>query len=205
MNISFEQDGRTRRARTWPKNFAAAALDVYQRGAELARQRGIIIADTKFEWGRVDGRADSDRRSADARQLAILAGRSVSSPAAASRRTTSNSSATGSRRPTWDKNSTPPELPDDVVTRHARKIHRSVRAADGRKVRLVGSWLDGAARSRLLAEAGDFSARDLGACSLATSLRFRSASTIKGTALGVYAPATPRIPQTLLPRSCCVI
>src|SRR4029079_17252872 len=31
------------------------SLGVYQRGAELARSRGIIIADTKFEGGRVDG------------------------------------------------------------------------------------------------------------------------------------------------------
>jgi phosphoribosylaminoimidazole-succinocarboxamide synthase len=29
------------------------SMDVYQRGAEFARSRGIIIADTKFEWGRV--------------------------------------------------------------------------------------------------------------------------------------------------------
>ena len=31
------------------------SLDVYQRGAEWARERGIIIADTKFELGLVDG------------------------------------------------------------------------------------------------------------------------------------------------------
>jgi len=31
------------------------ALDVYQRGADWARERGIIIADTKFEFGLVDG------------------------------------------------------------------------------------------------------------------------------------------------------
>jgi phosphoribosylaminoimidazole-succinocarboxamide synthase len=31
------------------------ALDVYQRGADWARERGIIIADTKFELGLVDG------------------------------------------------------------------------------------------------------------------------------------------------------
>lgn len=30
-------------------------LDLYSAGAETARQRGIIIADTKFEFGRVDG------------------------------------------------------------------------------------------------------------------------------------------------------
>ena len=31
------------------------SLDLYRRGAEWARERGIIIADTKFEFGLVDG------------------------------------------------------------------------------------------------------------------------------------------------------
>ena len=33
----------------------AVSLELYSRGAELARERGIIIADTKFELGFVDG------------------------------------------------------------------------------------------------------------------------------------------------------
>jgi phosphoribosylaminoimidazole-succinocarboxamide synthase len=33
----------------------AISLDLYRRGAELARSRGIIIADTKFELGLIDG------------------------------------------------------------------------------------------------------------------------------------------------------
>jgi phosphoribosylaminoimidazole-succinocarboxamide synthase len=32
-----------------------ASLDCYRRGAEWAFERGIIIADTKFEFGRIDG------------------------------------------------------------------------------------------------------------------------------------------------------
>jgi phosphoribosylaminoimidazole-succinocarboxamide synthase len=31
------------------------SLAVYEKAAEVARSRGIIIADTKFEWGEVDG------------------------------------------------------------------------------------------------------------------------------------------------------
>ncbi len=53
-NISFEamaaeigqELAETLRART---------LDVYRKGAEFARQRGIIVADTKLEWGRLPG------------------------------------------------------------------------------------------------------------------------------------------------------
>lgn len=33
-----------------------AALELYRRGREYARERGIVIADTKFEFGTVDGR-----------------------------------------------------------------------------------------------------------------------------------------------------
>jgi len=32
------------------------SIAVYQKAAAYARERGIIIADTKFEWGRVDDR-----------------------------------------------------------------------------------------------------------------------------------------------------
>jgi phosphoribosylaminoimidazole-succinocarboxamide synthase len=31
------------------------SMEIYQRGAEYARERGIIIADTKFEFGQIDG------------------------------------------------------------------------------------------------------------------------------------------------------
>ena len=31
------------------------SLDIYRQGADFARERGIIVADTKFEWGRVGG------------------------------------------------------------------------------------------------------------------------------------------------------
>jgi phosphoribosylaminoimidazole-succinocarboxamide synthase len=32
------------------------SLEIYRRGSELALERGLIIADTKFEWGEVDGK-----------------------------------------------------------------------------------------------------------------------------------------------------
>jgi phosphoribosylaminoimidazole-succinocarboxamide synthase len=53
-NISFDQavdlvgEELATRAR-------AISLDLYARGAAMARERGIIIADTKFELGLVDG------------------------------------------------------------------------------------------------------------------------------------------------------
>ena len=52
---------------------------LYARATEHARERGIIIADTKFEFGLdADGNLRVDRRAADARLLALLARRHIS-------------------------------------------------------------------------------------------------------------------------------
>ncbi|HEU4930388.1 MAG TPA: phosphoribosylaminoimidazolesuccinocarboxamide synthase [Candidatus Krumholzibacteria bacterium] len=54
-NISFEQ-----MCEIVPKADAerlrALSLDLYQRGRDYARERGIILADTKFEFGLIDGK-----------------------------------------------------------------------------------------------------------------------------------------------------
>ena len=50
-------------------------LKIYQKAADHAAERGIIIADTKLEFGTVDGRIILGRRGADARFVALLAGR----------------------------------------------------------------------------------------------------------------------------------
>jgi len=54
-NISLERAGEI-----VGRDVAAALRDrslaVYRKAAEYARERGIIIADTKFEWGRADDR-----------------------------------------------------------------------------------------------------------------------------------------------------
>ena len=53
-------------------------MQLYERATEYARERGIIIADTKFEFGLdEDGAAARDGRGADAGLVALLAGRHV--------------------------------------------------------------------------------------------------------------------------------
>ena len=42
-------------ARSWPSRPATSRSSCYQRGADWAAERGIIIADTKFELGLIDG------------------------------------------------------------------------------------------------------------------------------------------------------
>jgi phosphoribosylaminoimidazole-succinocarboxamide synthase len=54
-NISFEQMCRII-DESLARQVREVSLELYSRAAAYARQRGIIIADTKFEFGMVDGR-----------------------------------------------------------------------------------------------------------------------------------------------------
>ena len=97
------------------------SLDVFRRGRDYARQRGIIIADTKFEFGRCDDG-----------QLILID--EVLTPDS-SRFWPADRYAVGTSPPSfdkqfvrdwlsatdWDKNSPPPELPDDVVAKTRAK------------------------------------------------------------------------------------
>ena len=74
----------TRRRPSTTQRAARSQLALYRRGRRLRRQaRGIIIADTKFEFGLARRRAHPDRRGAHARLLALLAGRRSTRPAGA--------------------------------------------------------------------------------------------------------------------------
>jgi phosphoribosylaminoimidazole-succinocarboxamide synthase len=98
----------------------ARSIELYQRGAEFARERGIIIADTKFEWGRAEGEL-------------ILIDEALTPDS--SRFWPADQYEPGRSQPSfdkqfvrdwlsttsWDKNSTPPELPEEVVTRTRAK------------------------------------------------------------------------------------
>jgi phosphoribosylaminoimidazole-succinocarboxamide synthase len=96
------------------------SIELYQRGARSAREKGIIIADTKFEWGRVDGQLilidevltpDSSRFWPSDRYEP-----GHGQPSFDKQFVRDHLSSTG-----WDKNSTPPALPEDIVTRTREK------------------------------------------------------------------------------------
>ena len=119
MNISFERMADLVGAGV-AEELRRRSIDVYLRGAEHARSRGIIIADTKFEWGRVDGR--------------LILIDEVLTPDS-SRFWPAETYRPGGGQPsfdkqfvrdwlestTWDKNSPPPSLPADVVSRTRSK------------------------------------------------------------------------------------
>jgi phosphoribosylaminoimidazole-succinocarboxamide synthase len=108
------------------------SLAIYSRGAELARERGIIIADTKFEWGWHEGK--------------LILIDEVLTPDS-SRFWPAASYNPGRGQPsfdkqfvrdwlettTWDKNSPPPPLPDEVVHRTREKYIEAYERLTGRQ------------------------------------------------------------------------
>ena len=131
-NISYD-DMCGRVGADLAKQLSQRSIELYTRGAEYAASRGILIADTKFEFGLVDD------------ELILID--EVLTPDS-SRFWPADEFKPGRGQPSfdkqfvrdwltqsgWDKNSQPPELPDEVVEQYAGKVHRGVRAADGRGV-----------------------------------------------------------------------
>lgn len=112
-NISFEEMIEIVGAAT-ACELREKTLDLYRRGAEYAATKGIIIADTKFEWGRHKGELilidevltpDSSRFWPED-QYRI----GVNPPSYDKQFVRDWLESTK-----WDKNSDPPALPDDIV------------------------------------------------------------------------------------------
>ena len=75
-NVSYEEVARQVGAET-AAQLRQATLAVYGRARDIARERGIILADTKFEFGFDGARAGPRRRGADPGLVPLLAGRPV--------------------------------------------------------------------------------------------------------------------------------
>jgi phosphoribosylaminoimidazole-succinocarboxamide synthase len=90
------------------------SLAAYNRGAELAAERGIIIADTKFELGFIDGKlslCDEVLTPDSSRFWSVDTWKPGSTPPSFDKQPLRDwLEATG-----WDKTPPPPSLPDDVV------------------------------------------------------------------------------------------
>jgi phosphoribosylaminoimidazole-succinocarboxamide synthase len=119
INISFEEMCRLIGSET-ARQLRDLSLDIYRRGADLARSKNILIADTKFEFGQLDG------------ELWLID--EVMTPDS-SRFWPADQYAPGRVQPSfdkqfvrdwlettgWDKNSPPPELPADVIEKTRAK------------------------------------------------------------------------------------
>lgn len=131
-NISFEQMTQAVGPQL-AEELRDFSFRVYSKGAEYALSRGIIIADTKFEFGLIDGK--------------VLLIDEVMTPDS-SRFWPAESYVPGGSPPSfdkqfvrdwletcgWDKNSPPPTLPDEVVRRTSEKYAEAYRQLTGQSL-----------------------------------------------------------------------
>lgn len=129
-NISFEQMSAILGAAD-ADELRRRSLAVYVRGAEFASERSIIIADTKFEWGRVDGQyilidevltPDSSRFWPAKRYRPGGA-----QPSYDKQYVRDWLETTG-----WDKNSPPPAMPQEVAWQTRQKYVEAYAALTGK-------------------------------------------------------------------------
>jgi len=101
------------------------SLDVYQRASAYAESRGLILADTKFEWGTLsDGQIiliDEVLTPDSSRFWPADQYREGISPPSFDKQFVRDWLETTD----WDKNSPPPELPPDIVERTAAKYREA--------------------------------------------------------------------------------
>src|SRR5436190_1553181 len=97
------------------------SLDVYRRAADYAESRGVLLADTKFEWGRLpDGSLiliDEVLTPDSSRFWPLDQYRPGGSPPSFDKQFVRDWLETTG----WDKNSPPPQLPADVVAKTRAK------------------------------------------------------------------------------------
>lgn len=132
-NISFEVMVDLVGAET-AETLRDRSIEIYRRGAEYARTKGIIIADTKFEWGWFNGELilidevltpDSSRFWPE--ESYRPGGEQFSYDKQFVRNYLSESD--------WDKNSTPPELPQEIVDKTREKYIEAYERLTGQAFR----------------------------------------------------------------------
>ena len=131
QNISFDE--MTRRIGTeLAETLRRRNLDVYRRATEHALSRGLILADTKFEWGVMpDGEIlliDEVLTPDSSRFWPAVQYREGTSPPSFDKQFVRDWLETTG----WDKNSPPPELPADVVQRTAAKYREAYERLTGK-------------------------------------------------------------------------
>jgi phosphoribosylaminoimidazole-succinocarboxamide synthase len=110
-------------------------LDLYRAGAAHAESMGLLLADTKFEFGSIDGEIvliDEALTPDSSRYWETAAWKPGTEPASFDKQFVRNwLDASG-----WDHESTPPELPGDVVAGTRERYVEAFRRLTGREPRL---------------------------------------------------------------------
>jgi phosphoribosylaminoimidazole-succinocarboxamide synthase len=112
------------------------SLDIYGRAAEYARGKGIIIADTKFEWGKLPSGQliliDEVLTPDSSRFWPVAGYRAGSSPPSFDKQFVRDWLGTTG----WDKNSPPPPLPANVVAKTREKYLEAYERLTGEKLKV---------------------------------------------------------------------
>jgi phosphoribosylaminoimidazole-succinocarboxamide synthase len=124
-NITFDAMAKQVGVET-ARMLEAMTLDVYRRAAEHAESRGIILADTKLEWGRLPGGEiiliDEVLTPDSSRYWPKDTYRPGVSPPSFDKQFVRDWLETTD----WDKASPPPVLPDEVVNKTAAKYQEAL-------------------------------------------------------------------------------
>jgi phosphoribosylaminoimidazole-succinocarboxamide synthase len=132
INISFAQMAAIT-GQAVAEQLKQRSIDIYRRAAEYARSRGILIADTKFEWGRLPAGElilIDEVLTPDSSRFWPLEGYTPgrNPPSYDKQFVRDWLETTG-----WDKNSPPPALPADVVARTRAKYVEAYQNLTGEK------------------------------------------------------------------------
>jgi phosphoribosylaminoimidazole-succinocarboxamide synthase len=133
INVTFQQMA-SELGTDLAERLRAQSLDVYRRGSELALAKGILIADTKFEWGWCE------------QELILID--EVLTPDS-SRFWPEEQYRPGESQPSydkqfvrewltaaqWDRHSSPPPLPESVIQRTQEKYFSVYEKLTGRSIR----------------------------------------------------------------------
>jgi phosphoribosylaminoimidazole-succinocarboxamide synthase len=109
------------------------ALDIYSRARDYAASRGIIVADTKFEFGEVDGEiilADEVLTPDSSRFWPAESYRSGSNPPSLDKQFVRDYLESLD----WNKQAPGPQIPDDVVARTSAKYLDAYRMLTGKSL-----------------------------------------------------------------------
>ena len=118
-NISFDQMA-SRVGQALADELRRRSIDIYLRGANHARQHGILIADTKFEFGLIEGEVllvDEVMTPDSSRFWPV----DKYEPGGAQPSFDKQFVRDWLSRSGWDKNSPPPNLPDEIVRQTRQK------------------------------------------------------------------------------------
>jgi phosphoribosylaminoimidazole-succinocarboxamide synthase len=133
INISWEQMVKIT-GTTVADQLRRRSLDLYRRAADYARGRGILIADTKFEWGKLPGGEllliDEVLTPDSSRFWPLDQYEPGKSPPSFDKQFVRDWLETTG----WDKNSPPPELPAEVVERTRAKYLEAYERLTGKKL-----------------------------------------------------------------------